>query len=208
VRDALLTSVACTRPPVRFQTSQQPFQLGSGKIGIKQQTGPGRDLAAPILAEGRAAGSGAPVLPHNGVVKRPSRGAVPQDGGFALVGDADAGDLMGLHARQGGAAYGQAGLPYLARIMLDPAIGRIDLPQRQGMAGDDAGTDTGDVEQHGAGRGRALVDGEQEAVRGQSEHPVGQRSKTNDRQGRPGDEFTALTVPFDSEQHQNATRNT
>ena len=61
VREALVTSVACTCPLVRFQISQlsmvpkgfrpppsralhvlqQPFQLGGGKIGIQQQPGLG-----------------------------------------------------------------------------------------------------------------------------------------------------------------------
>ena len=43
-----------------------------------------------------AKGGGAAVLPDNCVVDRLAGGAIPDDCGFALVGDADGGDVPGL----------------------------------------------------------------------------------------------------------------
>ena len=55
--------------------------------------------SCPARAQRVADVGGAPVLPDDGVVDRLAGGAVPDDGGLALIGDADAGDVLGARAR-------------------------------------------------------------------------------------------------------------
>ena len=74
---------------------------------------------------------GAPVLPDDGVVDRLAAGAVPDDRGLALIGDADAGDVFGRkpglrHRRAHG---GDGRRPDVLWVVLDQARRRIDLPQ-------------------------------------------------------------------------------
>ena len=90
-------------------------------------------MIRPVLAE--IAGSwpsalqsgadigGAAVLPDDGAMHRLAGGAVPHHGGFALVGDADGGDVFGGDARfpQRLAAGGDGGGPDVLRLVLDPA---------------------------------------------------------------------------------------
>ena len=52
----------------------------------------------PCCFELLAESGGAAILPDDGVVDGLAGGAVPDDGGFALVGDADGGDVAGLHS--------------------------------------------------------------------------------------------------------------
>ena len=74
--------------------SEQPGDLGGGKVGVDDQTGA---LADESFAAGRlqllADGRRAAVLPDDGVAYRAAGLAVPHDGGFTLVGDADGGEL-------------------------------------------------------------------------------------------------------------------
>ena len=84
--------------------------------------------------------------------------AVPDDGGLALVGDADGGHLGPAgHVRQRGAGAGELGAPDLGRVVLHPAgarevLGDLALVRRDGGAGL--------VEDDGTGRGGALVEGQ------------------------------------------------
>ena len=103
---------------------QDPFQLGGRKVGV--------DDKARLLPEGFgvaaglqlvAVGAGAPALPDDGVVDRLAGVPVPDDGGLALVGDADGGDVGGrradlVHGRQG---HPQLGGPDLVGVVLHPA---------------------------------------------------------------------------------------
>ena len=102
VRDAFVSSVAWTRPPVSFQTShestvpnaspcagcvaQQPLELRRGEIGIGQSPVRSRDRAPRKLA--RTAGR-ATVLPDDRVVHGLARRAIPEHRGLALVRDPD-----------------------------------------------------------------------------------------------------------------------
>ena len=118
VREALVASVAWTRPPVRRQSRklstvpkassprsarlaragdvvEQPGDLGAGEIGVEQQAGGGGDrLGMPGLAQRGAGGGRAAVLPDDGAVDRPAAAAVPDQRRLPLVGDADAGDVL------------------------------------------------------------------------------------------------------------------
>ena len=64
-------------------------------------------------------------------------GAIPETDGFALVGDADGGDVR--HANAGHHLFeaGARKVPDFAGIMLHPAVGRIMLGHRAAGAGDD-----------------------------------------------------------------------
>jgi len=91
---------------------EDPLQLGGRKIGIDQQPGArGDPVAMPGLAQFGAEIGGAPVLPDDGIMDRRARGPVPDKRGFALVGDADGGDVpraeAGLLDRRAGLAREQ-----------------------------------------------------------------------------------------------------
>ncbi len=134
---------------------EQPADLAGAEIGIDDEAGALRDgfrqpLAAPVRAQFR----GAPVLPDDRVMDRAAGGALPQDRGLALVGDADRGDRT-VRGGGGFAAGGKDAAPDLLGIMLDPARLRVELGQfdLRGMAGPALR-----VEQDRAGAGRSLVD--------------------------------------------------
>jgi len=77
----------------------------------------------PSLAQARAEISGAAVLPDNRVMDRPAGLAVPDKRRFALVGNADGGNIArrqpGLFNR--GACGCGSGGPQIRGLMLDPA---------------------------------------------------------------------------------------
>ncbi len=77
---------------------QYPFQLGAAEISI--------DYQACLLPYKRAhalrpqfiaPGGGTAILPYNGIIHRLARFAIPHDGSFALVGNADGGYLPGRY---------------------------------------------------------------------------------------------------------------
>ena len=71
---------------------------------------------------------GAPVLPHNGAVHRLAAGSIPHYRGFALVGDAQGGDLIGGNARlrQRFGQHRHLRAPNFFRIMLhQPRLGKM-----------------------------------------------------------------------------------
>ena len=102
---------------------------------------------------------GAGVLPDDGVVDRLAGGLVPHHRGFALVGDADGGDVVPGQVRLGqGRADHLAGVvPDLGGVVLHPAGLREDLLVLHLAGGDDAAAV---VEDDGAGARGALVDGD------------------------------------------------
>ena len=98
-------------------------------------------------------------MPDDGVVDRFAAVFFPDDGRFALVGDADGGDFF--RANAGGfqhfAGDAALGSPDFHRIVLDPARFRVDLGE---FLLCNADTLAGLVEEDGAGAGGALVEGE------------------------------------------------
>jgi hypothetical protein len=140
---------------------QEPLHLGAGEVGVEEEAGA---LAEQWLkaagAEALAEGSGAAVLPDDGVGDGTAV-AVPYDGGLPLVGDADGGDVggTGLDARHNLAGGVQLRLPDRLGVVLHPAGLRVDLLERLLGGGDDRSRA---VKEDGAGGGCALVQGEDE----------------------------------------------
>ena len=138
---------------------QQPPDLGAGEVGVDQQARPLRHQGAQAVGLQRVAeGSGPAALPYDGVADRLPGGAVPEDGGLPLVGDAQGGDPLGVDVggahdlRQGPLLRG----PDFQRIVLHPAGLGVDLAEGVLGAGDDL---PGPVEQDGPGAGGSLVQG-------------------------------------------------
>ncbi len=183
VREALVASVACDlaagQPPQQIavhRAEQQlaahcalaraghmiedPGDFGAGKIGIDDQAGLGRDrgLVAFALEFGADVG-GAAVLPDDGAMHGGTSGAIPHHNGFALVGDADRGDVLGADAgllNRLAAGRNRRG-PDVLRLVLDPA-GRREMLREFLLCG----CRDGNVgAKHNGARGRgALIDGQ------------------------------------------------
>ena len=103
---------------------EQPANLACREIGIDHQP---RFLldhrGVAVVLELVAETGGSPVLPDDGVMNRPAGLPIPEHRGFALVGDADGGDLADVDIRLLEHLLGNAELdpPDLIRIVLDPA---------------------------------------------------------------------------------------
>ncbi len=83
----------CRPRPRALDVGKHPGELRTGEIGIEQQAGlSGEDLLQPLALQLGAIGSGAAVLPDDGIVDRLAGIALPNDNGFALVGDSDSGN--------------------------------------------------------------------------------------------------------------------
>ena len=151
---------------LRGQRIEQPAQFGGGEIRVGDEPGNAADgVAAPVPRQLVAERGGPPVLPDDGVVQRLSGRAVPDKGGFALVGDADGGDMGGVGAACGaGLAQARRGAaPDVLGVLLHPAgarIDRLDGAARHGAAAPPR------IEDDGAGGGRALVEDEYRFVTG------------------------------------------
>ena len=140
---------------------QNPLQLGAGKISIHQQAGfLANGLCHAAFAQRYASRFGAPILPDDGFVDRLAGLAVPDHGGFALVGNADGVYLLradagfGQHSARGS----QLGAPDFQRVVLHPAGLRVILRQLLLRHGHDAALR---IEHDAAGAGSALVKSEQ-----------------------------------------------
>ena len=149
---------------------QQPGQFGGGKIGIQQQAGlvPHHVFMASIPQTLTCRG-GAPVLPDNGLGKWIPGLAIPQHGGFPLVGDANGRQLPGFQMgiAQGLLTQRQGIVPDLHGIVFHPAVmGKMLAELFLRLT---AGPATA-VEHNGAGTGGALVNGKD--VRHGSANPV------------------------------------
>ncbi len=124
---APLGAQACLRHVI-----EQPGELGSGKIRIEHEAGTAPDFVLQTLfAQARTLVRSAPVLPDNGIAQCASAIALPQDGGFALIGDADGSQIVRAQARalQGLAGAAQLRFPDFLGIVLHPSRLWIDLPQ-------------------------------------------------------------------------------
>ena len=139
---------------------EDPADLGGGKIGVRQQTGGLPDVVGQALGHQTVHdGRGAAALPDDGVVDGHSGGLVPQDGGLALVRDADGGKVRSADVALGDDLHHHGVLagPDLHGVVLHPALFRVEL-------GELLLADGGDVllfvKQDSAGAGGALVEGE------------------------------------------------
>src|SRR5437867_5120179 len=137
---------------------EEPAELGAREVGIEDEAGllPEDVLEAAraqLLAERR----GAPVLPHDGAVHRPSALPVPEERRLALVRDAERRHVTRAHprapARQ--AEHAQRDPPDLLRIVLDPPRLRVVLRELRVGAPDDAPLAV--EHEHGRARG-PLID--------------------------------------------------
>src|SRR5882762_6696881 len=85
-----------TRPRGRARSRyavEYPGDLRGRKIGVEQQPGLVRDFRFhAALVQFTAALRRSAVLPDDGIEDRDSAASIPDDGGFALIGDADGGD--------------------------------------------------------------------------------------------------------------------
>ena len=103
---------------------QDPAQLGAGEVCVDDQTGLGAEgVGQALFLQAVAVLGSTAALPDDGVADGLAGGLVPDDGGFALVGDADGGDVS-----SGGADVGHGLLsnfhldaPDFVGVMLDPA---------------------------------------------------------------------------------------
>jgi len=137
---------------------QQPADFQRAEIGGERQPGLGAEAAGAALA--RELGDvlvHARILPDQRVGQRLAGLAIPQDGGLALVGDAQRRQVAGVQAalRHGLGDHLAGPQPDLVRIVLHPSGLRIDLPVLPLRAGDDS---PGAVEDQKARAGGALID--------------------------------------------------
>ena len=138
--------------------SHEPSELGAGEIRIEQKSGPGREQALAAAGfEPFAKFGGAAILPDDRAVDGAAAGAVPQQRGFALIGDADGGDLArgGAGAAQRAAAGRKRRRPQVFGVVLDLAVGREMLRKLLLRKRRDRGVG---AKQNGARGRRALVD--------------------------------------------------
>jgi hypothetical protein len=103
---------------------QNPGNLAAGEVGVDQQAGSLLDETLVTLRfQVFTKRGGAAILPDNGVADGLAGGAIPHDRRFSLVGNADSGDVAGLHVCLGQSFQGDCNLRCrdLFRIVLDPS---------------------------------------------------------------------------------------
>jgi hypothetical protein len=141
------------------QMIEDPGDLGPGEVGVRDKARPLPDERfQPLCFQAVAGGRGAAVLPDDGVMDRPARGALPDHRRFPLVGDADGGDVGGAQARilQGQGRNTGLGFPYLAGIVLHPAGPGIVLAELLLRRGNNQARV---IEDNRPGTGRTLIEG-------------------------------------------------
>src|SRR6202043_1291133 len=78
----------------------EPGDLGGGEVGVQDEPrAPPYQRFGPRGFESGAFSGCAPVLPHDGAMDGLARRALPDERGFALVGDAERCDLARVEAR-------------------------------------------------------------------------------------------------------------
>ena len=111
--------------PGALHMVQNPFDFGGGKVGVNQKAGALLNVIHQlrVLHQLLADAGGAAALPHNGVVNGQARLLVPHNGGFPLVGDADAGDLLPVDIQPGEGFHQHAVLGHVdvGGVVLYPA---------------------------------------------------------------------------------------
>ena len=144
VRDAFVRSVACTSPPLSFQTShastvpkarpgrrvlaQQPLELRRREVRVRHEAGPLADQPGVELA---AAVGGAPVLPDDRGADRPAGRALPEQRRLTLVRDPDR------------LQVGRAGRRRLREPLRQPARRRARSPRDRARPSPAGGSDCG-----------------------------------------------------------------
>lgn len=137
---------------------EQPADFASGKVGIN-------DKAGLVFYQFRLASffqafaeiGGSPVLPDDGIVDGSTRFAIPNDGGFALVGDAECSDVFAgeIGFRENVAGDLELSGPNFARIVFNPAgLGKVLLEFLLGDAMDLPAL----IEKDRAGTGSSLIE--------------------------------------------------
>lgn len=142
-----------------FDVVEDPLQFGAGEVRVGDQAGGVADVVFQAIALELLADFGAAAaLPDDGVVDRPAGGLVPDHGGFALVGDADGGDLVMVQAglRQGLDHHRALGGEDFHRVVFDPAGLRVMLGEFALGGAHDVGVA---IENDRAGAGRTLIEG-------------------------------------------------
>ena len=146
--------------PGALHMVQYPFDLGAAEVGVDQQTGGAlyiivQSLRLQFLAQVRRAAA----LPYDGVINGTTGLLLPHHGGLSLVGNADGGDLLGIHRFL--AQHGQYGADLAKqnfhRVVLYPAVLRIVLGEFILRLGDNL---TLFVENDGSGTCGSLVQGQ------------------------------------------------
>ena len=116
---AALCTLACAG-----DVFKQPVHLCAGEIGVNDEAGLGPEAVRQALGlQAVAVFARAAALPDDSVVDGLACDLIPDDGGFALVGDADGRDVGGscanlLHGLDG---YAKLRSPDLICVVLDPA---------------------------------------------------------------------------------------
>ncbi len=185
MRLALVTSVTWRRPPVSRQIKkestvpkrispaaarlrrpgmsiEQMLDFGAGEIGVDHEAGFLLDeLFGASGFETIANGGADTALPDDGVGDGTAGGALPEDGGFALVGNAHGGDVGPVRGGFFDRLTGDNKLrvPNGLRIVLDDAWSGKDLRKFLLCDGSRAAVVR---EKNGAAGGGALVEGEDE----------------------------------------------
>ncbi len=110
--------------------ANQPGKLGGGEVGVDPETG----LAGDCFGAARTSEIGtdffaAPALPDDGGMQRFAGGAIENDEGFPLIGNAETGGIAELVARPLGQAFdrGEGVVPNLGRVMLNEARLGVEL---------------------------------------------------------------------------------
>ena len=146
--------------PGAFHVIEHPADFGAGEVGVEDQACPGADkVGVSGFPQPVAHTCGAAVLPYDGVMYRLAGAAVPDDGRFPLIRDADGGYVGGrqVRFRQHVGGHACLGRPDFLRVVFDPAGLREDLPE---FALRDAPDGAAMVEKNGARTGCALIEGE------------------------------------------------
>jgi hypothetical protein len=162
VREALEKSVTGTAPLVSFQMEpgvdvaekdftvprhfvgvrdvvENPADLAGGKVGVDNQAGFAfHDRALRGAGEFFAEIGGAAAFPDDSWRYGHAGFTIPDDGGFALVGDATGGYAGWLRARfgEGSTAGGQLSFPDGKSILLDPAGMGVNTGEGRGLKRD------------------------------------------------------------------------
>src|SRR5207249_8245777 len=189
---------------------QEPAELGAREVRIEHEAGLRPDAVreaarAQLLAER----GGAPILPHDGAVHRPAAPPLPEDGGLALVRDAERRHVARAYPRAPArlAEHAQRDPPDLLYIVLDPPRLRVVLRELRVGTPDDAPLAV--EHEHGRARGPLIDrddDGHQEAVRvtmaSEANEPGSESGKrSDDRRGvaeatpQEGGASTPLAAP-------------
>ena len=116
----------------RWDVCEHPGPLCGRKVRVDEEAGPLPNvIGEPACADFFAERSCSATLPDDGIAERFTGGAAPCDGGFALVGDADCGNILRANIVYDGIQHIALNSKYFARIMFDPATLRKVL--REGL---------------------------------------------------------------------------